>query len=96
MTKKPEFLKRPLISNHLMDRHCLRAILKPFPTGQAAERCDLTIDTDTYHFPEFKAPDGMALNDYFEEPARTGLTRPAIKVLYSEFGETSSEIQGTS
>lgn len=55
-----------------------------------AERCDLTIDTNTYHFPEFKAPEGMALNDYFEQLAREGFEHriPAIKTLYDEFGET--------
>jgi DNA polymerase-3 subunit alpha len=59
-------------------------------TVRVAERCDLTIDTDTYHFPEFKAPDGMTLNDYFEELSRAGLERrlPAIRSLYGEFGET--------
>ncbi len=58
-------------------------------TVRIAERCDLTIDTDTYHFPEFKAPDGTALNDYFEGLARDGFQHrlPAIRLLYSEFGE---------
>ncbi|MBA4391451.1 MAG: DNA polymerase III subunit alpha [Syntrophus sp. (in: bacteria)] len=59
-------------------------------TVLVAERCDLSIDTDTYHFPEFKAPDGMDLNDYFEQLAREGFEHrlPAIRALYGEFGET--------
>jgi len=59
-------------------------------TIRIAERCDLAIDTNTYHFPEFKAPEGMELNDYFEQLAREGFGHriPAIKTLYSEFGET--------
>ncbi len=54
-----------------------------------AERCDLSIDTNTYHFPEFKAPEGMDLNDYFEVLAREGFDRriPAIKMLYREFDD---------
>ncbi|HEX2964436.1 MAG TPA: DNA polymerase III subunit alpha, partial [Syntrophorhabdaceae bacterium] len=58
-------------------------------TVLVAERCDLSIDTNTYHFPEFKAPDGMELNDYFEALAREGFDKrmPAIKMLYSEFGD---------
>ncbi len=58
-------------------------------TVRVAERCDLSIDTSTYHFPDFKVPEGMDLNDYLEKEAREGFERrlPAIRALYSEFGE---------
>jgi DNA polymerase III subunit alpha len=57
-------------------------------TVAVAERCDLTIDT-AYHFPDFKVPEGMDLNDYFEELSRKGFEHrlPSIRTLYSEFGE---------
>jgi DNA polymerase III subunit alpha len=57
-------------------------------TVAVAERCDLTIDT-AYHFPDFKVPEGMDLNDYFEELSRKGFDHrlPSIRSLYSEFGE---------
>jgi DNA polymerase-3 subunit alpha len=57
-------------------------------TVAVAERCDLTIDT-AYHFPDFKVPEGMDLNDYFEELSRKGFEHrfPSIRALYSEFGE---------
>ncbi len=59
-------------------------------TVLVAERCDLSIDTDTYHFPEFKVPDGMDINDYFDQLSRKGFEHrlPAIRALYTEFGET--------
>ncbi len=59
-------------------------------TVTLAERCNLIIDTNTYHFPEFKPPQGMTLNDYFEQLSREGFEGriPAIRALYSEFGET--------
>ena len=58
-------------------------------TVAVAERCGLSIDTDTYHFPDFKVPEGMDLNDYLEKEIREGFERrlPAIRALYSEFGE---------
>jgi DNA polymerase III subunit alpha len=57
-------------------------------TVAVAERCNLTIDT-AYHFPDFKVPEGMDLNDYFEELSRKGFGQrlPSIRALYSEFGE---------
>jgi DNA polymerase III subunit alpha len=59
-----------------------------YNTVAVAERCDLTIDT-AYHFPDFKVPEGMDLNDYFEELSRKGFKErlPSIRALYSEFGE---------
>ena len=57
-------------------------------TVAVAERCNLTIDT-AYHFPDFKVPEGMDLNDYFEDLSRKGFEHrlPSIRALYSEFGE---------
>ncbi len=57
-------------------------------TVAVAERCNLTIDT-AYHFPDFKVPEGMDLNDYFEELSRKGFDHrlPSIRALYNEFGE---------
>jgi DNA polymerase III subunit alpha len=41
-------------------------------TAAIAERCNVTIDTGTYHFPEFKPPGDMGLNEYFEELCKNG------------------------
>ncbi len=41
-------------------------------TVRIAEMCDLTIETGTYHFPEFTPPGSMGLNEYFEKLCTEG------------------------
>lgn len=42
-------------------------------TVKIAERCDLSFDFKTYHFPRFEPPVGLSLDQMLEEAARTGL-----------------------
>ncbi len=41
-------------------------------TLRIAERCDLTFDFKTYHFPKFEAPERRSEAEYFEERVREG------------------------
>jgi len=56
-------------------------------TMKIAEMCDVTIETGVYHFPEFKPPKEMELNEYLEDLCRNGLTQriPSIRKLYESF-----------
>jgi hypothetical protein len=56
---------------------------------RVAEMCNVTIDTNTYHFPEFHPPAGMELDEYFEDLARQGFEKrmPEIRAAYDSFGE---------
>ncbi|MCX5813678.1 MAG: DNA polymerase III subunit alpha [Proteobacteria bacterium] len=62
-------------------------------TMKIAEMCNVTIDTSTYHFPEFKPPKDMELNEYLEDLCKNGLLQrlPKIKSLYESFPEELSE-----
>lgn len=62
-------------------------------TVKIAEMCNVTIDTGTYHFPEFKPPKDMELNEYLEELSKTGFSKrlPKIKSTYSVFSDDLSE-----
>jgi len=42
-------------------------------TARIAERCNLEIDTGTFHLPEFPVPAGETLESYFEKVTREGL-----------------------
>jgi DNA polymerase-3 subunit alpha len=42
-------------------------------TLEIAERCNLEINFDTIHYPEFKTPGEVDINDYFENLAQGGL-----------------------
>ncbi len=44
-------------------------------TAKIAEMCDLTIKTGVYHFPEFKPPEDMGLNEYFEKLCHMGFEK---------------------
>jgi DNA polymerase III subunit alpha len=56
-------------------------------TLRIAEMCNVTIDTGTYHFPEFRPPGDSGLNDYFEFLCKTGLQdrRRRIEASYEMF-----------
>jgi len=41
-------------------------------TIQIAERCNLTLDFDTYHFPQYEKPADKTLDDVLEEQSRSG------------------------
>ncbi|MEN6617468.1 MAG: DNA polymerase III subunit alpha, partial [Syntrophorhabdus sp.] len=58
-------------------------------TMRIADMCNVTIDTNTYHFPEFHPPAGMELNDYFEELSRQGFDKrmPEIRSKYDSFDD---------
>ncbi len=58
-------------------------------TVKIAEMCNVTIDTGTYHFPEFKPPENLPLNDYFEKLSKKGFDErlPRIRALYDSFDE---------
>lgn len=42
-------------------------------TVKIAERCDLELDFDTYHFPQFEQPPGKTLDDMLQEQSEAGL-----------------------
>ncbi len=42
-------------------------------TIQIAERCNLTLDFDTYHFPQYEKPAEQTLDDVLEKQSRVGL-----------------------
>lgn len=42
-------------------------------TARIAERCNVELDFDTIHLPEFKVPDGYTKNEYFRQICQTGL-----------------------
>ncbi|MGD2114114.1 MAG: DNA polymerase III subunit alpha [Acidobacteriota bacterium] len=42
-------------------------------TARIAERCELEIDTSTFHLPEFPVPAGETLDSYFDKVTREGL-----------------------
>ncbi len=42
-------------------------------TIQIAERCNLVLDFDTYHFPQYEKPADKSLDDILAENSRTGL-----------------------
>jgi DNA polymerase-3 subunit alpha len=44
-------------------------------TGKIAERCNVTLDVEGYHLPNFPVPPGKDLAGYFTEIARAGLER---------------------
>ncbi len=58
-------------------------------TMRVAEMCNVTIDTETYHFPDFHPPGDMDINQYFEELSREGFNKrmPEIRSRYDSFGE---------
>jgi DNA polymerase III subunit alpha len=58
-------------------------------TMRIAEMCNVTIDTNTYHFPEFHPPAGMEINDYFEELSRKGFDKrmPEMRSKYDSFDD---------
>ena len=41
--------------------------------GEIIKRCNLKLTLDTYHMPEFNAPDGIAVDNHFENVVRGGL-----------------------
>jgi DNA polymerase-3 subunit alpha len=44
-------------------------------TVQIADRCNVSFDFKTYHFPKFEAPDGQSEAEYFEVSVRDGFER---------------------
>ena len=59
-------------------------------TVQIAERCNVTFDFKTYHFPKFDAPDGQSEAAYFEQRVQEGFVRAMqqIKTRNSDVDET--------
>ena len=59
-------------------------------TMRIAEMCNVTIDTETYHFPEFTPPSGMDINGYFEKLSQKGFDRrmPEVRSAYSSFDDS--------
>ena len=41
--------------------------------GEVIKRCNLKLKLDTYHMPEFDAPDGIKIDDHFDNVVRKGL-----------------------
>ncbi len=58
-------------------------------TLKIAEMCNVNIDSGTYHFPEFKPPKGLELNEYLEELCNNGLAyrMPKIMASYPSFSD---------
>ena len=44
-------------------------------TVEIARRCHFLLDTSTYHFPRYYAPEGYTVDQYFEKVAREGFER---------------------
>ena len=49
-------------------------------TIRIAERCNLELDFDTYHFPQYKKPAEKNLDDVLEEQSRIGLEERLIEI----------------
>lgn len=62
-------------------------------TVRIADMCNVTIDTGTYHFPEFKPPGNMKLNDYFEQLCEKGFQKrmARIKTVWELFDDQLAE-----
>ena len=65
-------------------------------TVKIAEQCSVRIDTDVYHFPEFKLPENvraLSLDDYFEGLCRKGFEErmPRIQKAYENFTQDVAE-----
>lgn len=61
-------------------------------TLRITEMCNVAIeiaDESGYHFPDFHVPDGMDLNDYFEDLSKQGFDKrmPEVRGAYDSFGE---------
>ena len=58
-------------------------------TVQIADRCNVTFDFKTYHFPKFDAPDGQSEAEFFERRVQEGFDREmqVIKAKNSEVDE---------
>jgi len=58
-------------------------------TIKIAEMCNVHIDTGTYHFPDFKTPDNMDINEYFEKECISGFEKKLkkIKSSYDSFSD---------
>jgi DNA polymerase III subunit alpha len=52
-------------------------------TVRIAERCHVDIDGSTYHLPNFDVPEGLTLDEYFEQVVREGFAKrlPRVKEL---------------
>jgi DNA polymerase III subunit alpha len=61
-------------------------------TMEIAERCNVTIDTGTYHFPDFRPPEDLDLNQYFGKLCHEGFEKrfPRIR---SSYGELTPELR---
>lgn len=57
-------------------------------TVEIAERCNLKIEFDKIHFPNYQAPDHIHLNDYLETLAREGLQDRLLQ--YKKRGASSA------
>jgi DNA polymerase-3 subunit alpha len=62
-------------------------------TLKIAEMCTVNIDSGTYHFPEFKPPKNLELNENLEELCKDGLAKrlPKIVSSYGSFPDELSE-----
>jgi len=49
-------------------------------TIQIAERCNLDLDFDTYHFPQYEKPADKSLDEILEEMSRSGLEERLIEI----------------
>ncbi len=58
-------------------------------TIRIAEMCNVIIDDTTYHFPDFKTPDNIDINEHFENECRKGFEKKLKKIMssYSVFSE---------
>lgn len=58
-------------------------------TLKIAEMCNVTIDDSTYHFPDFKTPGNIDINEHFENECRKGFEKKLNKIIasYSSFSE---------
>ena len=45
--------------------------------------CNVAIDSGTYHFPEFKPPKNLELNEYLEELSKDGFSKRLQKIVAS-------------
>ena len=62
-------------------------------TLKIAEMCTVNIDSGTYHFPEFKPPKNLELNEYLEELCKDGFSGrlPKIVSSYEVFSDELSK-----
>ncbi len=58
-------------------------------TMKIAEMCNVDIDVGTYHFPEFKPPEGLEINEHFETLCEKGFENRVaqIALAYDTFDE---------